>query len=106
MSGHSMGGYGTLRIGMKYPQVFGALYAMSSAVLLEAPNADSVKKELERMAEGIKPEPRSFVNGVVDLLKILTKTNNVLADTVQHGATFRGLQRILIESGIFQGDCY
>lgn len=64
LSGHSMGGYGTLRIGMKYPQVFGALYAMSSAVLLEAPSAESIRKERVRMAEGIKPEPRSFVNGV------------------------------------------
>lgn len=29
LAGHSMGGYGTLRIGMKYPEVFAALYAMS-----------------------------------------------------------------------------
>lgn len=35
LSGHSMGGYGALRIGMKYPQVFSALYAMSSCCLNE-----------------------------------------------------------------------
>lgn len=35
LAGHSMGGYGTLRIGMKYPQVFSALYAMSSCCLNE-----------------------------------------------------------------------
>ncbi len=29
LAGHSMGGYGTTRIGMKYPEVFGALYIMS-----------------------------------------------------------------------------
>lgn len=29
LAGHSMGGYGALRIGMKYPDVFAALYAMS-----------------------------------------------------------------------------
>ncbi|GGZ45433.1 alpha/beta hydrolase [Asticcacaulis endophyticus] len=29
LAGHSMGGYGTMRIGMKHPEVFGALYAMS-----------------------------------------------------------------------------
>ncbi len=29
LAGHSMGGYGTVRIGMKYPLVFAALYAMS-----------------------------------------------------------------------------
>ncbi len=28
-----MGGYGTIRIGMKYPEVFGALYAMSPCCL-------------------------------------------------------------------------
>lgn len=31
--GHSMGGYGALRIGMKYPSVFGALYVMSPCCL-------------------------------------------------------------------------
>jgi enterochelin esterase-like enzyme len=33
LSGHSMGGYGTLRIAMKYPEVFGSLYAMSACCL-------------------------------------------------------------------------
>jgi enterochelin esterase-like enzyme len=31
--GHSMGGYGATRIGMKYPQTFGALYIMSPCCL-------------------------------------------------------------------------
>jgi S-formylglutathione hydrolase FrmB len=35
LSGHSMGGYGTVRIGMKHPEAFGALYAMSSCCLLQ-----------------------------------------------------------------------
>jgi len=35
LSGHSMGGYGTVRIGMKRPDAFGALYAMSSCCLLQ-----------------------------------------------------------------------
>jgi S-formylglutathione hydrolase len=29
LAGHSMGGYGTMRLGMKYPNVFSSLYAMS-----------------------------------------------------------------------------
>jgi S-formylglutathione hydrolase len=29
LAGHSMGGYGAVRIGMKYPEVFSSLYAMS-----------------------------------------------------------------------------
>lgn len=33
LAGHSMGGYGTARIGMKYPDVFGALYIMSPCCL-------------------------------------------------------------------------
>jgi enterochelin esterase-like enzyme len=34
LSGHSMGGYGTVRIGMKQPAVFSLLYAMSSCCLM------------------------------------------------------------------------
>jgi pimeloyl-ACP methyl ester carboxylesterase len=33
LAGHSMGGYGTLRIGMKYPGTFLSLYAMSACCL-------------------------------------------------------------------------
>jgi enterochelin esterase-like enzyme len=37
LSGHSMGGYGTLRVGMKHPEIFSALYAMSSCCLMNDP---------------------------------------------------------------------
>jgi S-formylglutathione hydrolase FrmB len=37
LAGHSMGGYGTVRIGMKRPDTFAALYAMSSCCLLIDP---------------------------------------------------------------------
>ena len=48
LAGHSMGGYGTVRIGMKYPDVFGALYIMSPCCLSarQAPSA-AMMKELE-----------------------------------------------------------
>jgi len=39
LAGHSMGGYGTMRIGMKQPSVFAALYAMSSCCLMNDPAA-------------------------------------------------------------------
>src|SRR5690606_17002741 len=67
LSGHSMGGYGTLRIGMAYPQVFGALYAMSSAVdTRSAPTADATRAQHERMAGGeLRSEPRSMDNGLL-----------------------------------------
>jgi len=35
--GHSMGGYGATRIGMKYPDVFGSLYIMSPCCLAPRP---------------------------------------------------------------------
>jgi len=35
LAGHSMGGYGTFKIGMKRPDVFAALYALSSCCLNE-----------------------------------------------------------------------
>ena len=64
LSGHSMGGYGTLRIGMKHPEVFGALYAMSSCCLLnQAPTLEIVQHENERMAKGLEPaEELNFIN--------------------------------------------
>jgi enterochelin esterase-like enzyme len=37
--GHSMGGYGTLRIAMKYPGLFSSIYAMSSCCLMNNPGA-------------------------------------------------------------------
>jgi len=39
LAGHSMGGYGTMRIGMKQPAAFAALYAMSSCCLMNDPTA-------------------------------------------------------------------
>jgi enterochelin esterase-like enzyme len=39
--GHSMGGYGASRIGMKYPEVFGSLYIMSPCCMSPRPAASS-----------------------------------------------------------------
>lgn len=38
LAGHSMGGYGTIRLGMKYPDVFSSIYALSACCLALAPN--------------------------------------------------------------------
>jgi S-formylglutathione hydrolase len=46
LAGHSMGGYGTMRIGMKYPKVFSSLYAMSPCCMganIE-PNPDAIAR--------------------------------------------------------------
>lgn len=39
LAGHSMGGYGTLRIAMKHPEVYSSIYAMSSCCLMNNPAA-------------------------------------------------------------------
>lgn len=47
LAGHSMGGYGTVRIGMKRPGVFAALYAMSACCLMNrAPSLETVKEQI------------------------------------------------------------
>ena len=46
LAGHSMGGYGALRIGMKYPQVFSSLYSMSPCCM-----AANLSPEAGTMAE-------------------------------------------------------
>ena len=35
LAGHSMGGYGTMRIGMKHPEVFSALYPLSACCMMD-----------------------------------------------------------------------
>ena len=61
LSGHSMGGYGTWRIGMKRPDVFGALYAMSSCCLLIDParGGDPIARAARERASGQAGEASS-----------------------------------------------
>ncbi len=55
--GHSMGGYGATRIGMKHPDVFGVLYIMSPCCLaphpLGSPNSPQ-EKAFEQTIAGLK----------------------------------------------------
>ncbi|HZR64910.1 MAG TPA: alpha/beta fold hydrolase [Terriglobales bacterium] len=51
--GHSMGGYGATRIGMKHADVFGALYIMSPCCLSPRP-AGPPNPELEKALESVK----------------------------------------------------
>lgn len=50
--GHSMGGYGTLRLGMKHPDTYSAIYAMNPCCLRPRPLA----AEEGRKYEGLTPE--------------------------------------------------
>lgn len=51
--GHSMGGYGASRIGMKHPDVFGSLYIMSPCCMT-ARGAGHPNPENEKTLEAVK----------------------------------------------------
>src|SRR5512134_1268569 len=51
--GHSMGGYGATRIGMKHPDVFGSLYIMSPCCLA-ARGPGPANSDLEKVVAGMK----------------------------------------------------
>lgn len=47
LAGHSMGGYGTFRIGMKHPEVFSSLYAMSACCMLDTGEVTPALTQME-----------------------------------------------------------
>jgi S-formylglutathione hydrolase FrmB len=51
LAGHSMGGYGTSRIGMKHPEMFGALYIMSPCCMSAR---TTIEPELAQQLESVK----------------------------------------------------
>ncbi len=53
LAGHSMGGYGASRIGMKHPDVFGSLYIMSPCCMA-ARQAGPANPADEKVLEGVK----------------------------------------------------
>ena len=61
IAGHSMGGYGTVRIAMKHPEVFSAFYAMSPCCMSArgAPPAEMAKKVEAAVAAG-QPDGLDF----------------------------------------------
>lgn len=52
LAGHSMGGYGTLRIGMRHPDVFSSIYAMSACCL----SPRTITPEAGKAIEGLSME--------------------------------------------------
>ena len=52
LGGHSMGGYGTVRIGMKRPDVFSSMYIMSACCLMNNPGAGGNRGSGARGTEG------------------------------------------------------
>lgn len=51
LAGHSMGGYGTMRVGMKYPEMFSAIYALSPCCMIPnmAPAGPSKAEAIKTM---------------------------------------------------------
>jgi S-formylglutathione hydrolase FrmB len=54
LAGHSMGGYGATRIGMKYPEVFGSLYIMSPCCLAPRPVGPPPGADAQKFADAGK----------------------------------------------------
>jgi enterochelin esterase-like enzyme len=60
--GHSMGGYGAARIGMKYPDVFGSLYLMSPCCLsVRTAPPPGVEEEFKKLRGREDLEQQSFM---------------------------------------------
>ena len=55
LAGHSMGGYGTLRIGMKHPELYAAIYPMSVSHQFETYEGDHTNHVKERWVESVVP---------------------------------------------------
>ncbi len=69
--GHSMGGYGATRIGMKHSDVFGSLYTMSPCCLSPRP-AGSLKPEDEKALEAVKTPEDSAKLGFFQRAQLAT----------------------------------
>ena len=69
--GHSMGGYGATRIGMKHSDVFGSLYIMSPCCL-SARAAGSLKLEDEKALEAVKTAEDSAKLGFFQRAQLAT----------------------------------
>lgn len=52
LAGHSMGGYGTIRLAMKRPEVFSSIYMMSACCLPPQPIDAATAQRVEAMSEG------------------------------------------------------
>jgi enterochelin esterase-like enzyme len=58
LAGHSMGGYGTMRLGMKSPDVFSSVYALSPCCMEPAlaNQANPAMKEMMKKVEALKTD--------------------------------------------------
>ena len=59
LGGHSMGGYGAMRIGMKHPEVFSTLYFLSPCCVAPESNIPKTAEDIARF-EALKAPPADF----------------------------------------------
>ncbi|WP_432535142.1 alpha/beta hydrolase [Kineococcus arenarius] len=62
IAGHSMGGYGALRIGMKHADVFSAMYVLSSCCIDKDSNIPDTPEEIAAM-EDFTAHPENYPDG-------------------------------------------
>ncbi|MBV8845368.1 MAG: esterase [Bryobacterales bacterium] len=63
LAGHSMGGYGTVRIGMKRPDVFSSMYIMSACCLMNNPGAGRGGQGAVKQGAPKQPAPDAAKEG-------------------------------------------
>ncbi|MBD0843965.1 esterase [Streptomyces sp. TRM68416] len=59
LAGHSMGGYGAMRIGMKHPEVFSSLYILSSCCISPTSNIPDTPEEMAAF-EAFQERPEDY----------------------------------------------
>jgi enterochelin esterase-like enzyme len=61
LAGHSMGGYGTIRLGMKYPDVYSVIYLLSACCMEESfPANPEFMEKVEAISTFVQLEDASF----------------------------------------------
>ena len=60
LMGHSMGGYGTWRLGMKYPEVWSSIYAMSSCCLMNNPQPPGAGRGGAKQGDAKQGDAKGF----------------------------------------------
>src|SRR5215510_2221882 len=70
LGGHSMGGYGTIRIGMKRPDVFSSLYIMSACCLLNTPIPPPPADSKQSGAKQPNPTKQNDAKGAAPPLQV------------------------------------
>lgn len=128
LAGHSMGGYGALRIGMKRPDVFSSIYALSPCCMVASLSPDpKLAAEAEAIHEPAdvatlpffarlmvaeaaawSPDPQNppfyfdlpTKNGVVQQDVMASRiANSLLAMVYQHVASLRKLHALAFDAG-------